>query len=219
MTAVELLALARGPLFEIALVIFAAGVVIRLVEILMLRRKADLSEARKLAAAQGLRTVFSRTLPAEGMFTRTPFIVIAGYIFHIGLLITIFLFIPHIESVKSLIGFGWPGLPTPLVDFVTVATLVAMAGLLINRISDPVLRFLSTPQDYLVWLVSFLPLLTGYLAFHHMLVRYELMLALHILSVELLLVVFPFTKLMHTFTLVLARWYTGTTLGRKGVAS
>jgi nitrate reductase gamma subunit len=42
-------------------------------------------------------------------------------------------------------------------------------------------------------------------------------LALHILSVELLLIVIPFTKLMHLFTFALARWYNGAIAGRKGV--
>jgi len=219
MTPVELLALARGPLFEIALVIFAAGVLIRIVEILVIGRKTDYAEPRQGGFMAGLRTVFTRSAPAEGMLRRNGPVIIAGYVFHIGLFVTIFLFAPHIELFKSALGFGWPGLPTPLVDFLAVASIVALFAVLVNRLRDPVLRFLSTFQDYLVWLVTLLPLLTGYLAFHHMFIRYELMLALHILSVELLLVLFPFTKLMHTFTLFLARWYTGSNFGRKGVQS
>ena len=60
------------------------------------------------------------------------------------------------------------------------------------------------------------PLLSGYLAFHHLLLPYTLMLALHILSVELLLVFMPFTKLFHTVSLFIARWYNGDALGHKG---
>jgi hypothetical protein len=37
--------------------------------------------------------------------------------------------------------------------------------------------------------------------------------------VELLLVVLPFTKLIHTFTVFFSRWYNGAIAGRKGVAS
>ena len=43
--------------------------------------------------------------------------------------------------------------------------------------------------------------------------------ALHILSVELLMVLFPFTKLSHAFTLWIARWYNGAIAGYKGVQS
>ncbi len=44
------------------------------------------------------------------------------------------------------------------------------------------------------------------------------MLALHILSVELLLVFLPFTKLIHVFTLWGSRWYNGDANAKKGVA-
>ncbi len=52
-----------------------------------------------------------------------------------------------------------------------------------------------------------------YLAYHRLLLPYQNMLALHILSVEALLLVFPFTKLMHTFTIFGARWYNGALAG------
>ena len=37
--------------------------------------------------------------------------------------------------------------------------------------------------------------------------------------VELLMVLFPFTKLSHAFTLFIARWYNGAISGYRGVAS
>ena len=46
-----------------------------------------------------------------------------------------------------------------------------------------------------------------------------MLLAIHILSVELLMVVFPFTKLIHAFTLFMARYYNGAISGYKGVES
>ncbi|MCW2310230.1 respiratory nitrate reductase subunit gamma [Rhodobium gokarnense] len=219
MTAVDLLALARGPLFQIALVIFAAGVTLRIVEILVIGRRPDYSEARQGAVLSGLSTMFTRSIPREGMFRRNPFVIVSGYIFHIGIFVVVFLSAAHIEVWRAITGFAWPSLPTPLVDFLTVASIAAMLVVLVNRLRDPMLRFLSTFQDYLVWVATFLAFVTGYLAFHHMLLRYELMLAVHIIAVEVLLVLFPFTKLMHTFTLFIARYYTGSTFGRKGVES
>ena len=70
-----------------------------------------------------------------------------------------------------------------------------------------------------MWTVTFLPLLTGYLAYHRLVNPYPLILGLHILSVNLFLVVFPFTKLTHVFTAFIARWYNGAIFGRKGVES
>jgi nitrate reductase gamma subunit len=62
-----------------------------------------------------------------------------------------------------------------------------------------------------------LPVLTGYMALHRVGADYTMMLSIHIMSVILLLVVFPFTKLTHAVTLFIARWYNGATAGRKGV--
>ncbi|KAA3630122.1 MAG: hypothetical protein DWQ09_01950 [Proteobacteria bacterium] len=209
----------RGTGFNIAMVVLIVGVLVRLIEILALGRKADLAPRRSDGKGSGWRTIFTRSIPPPGMLKASPVTYIAGYIFHLGLFIVVFLFVPHILLIKDLLGISWPGLPSALVDAVTVITLITMVAVLANRLTDPVKRFLSGFEDYLVWALTALPLLTGYLAFNHLTPDYTFMLALHILSVQLLLVALPFTKLMHAITFVLARWYTGDIFGRKGVAS
>jgi nitrate reductase gamma subunit len=47
--------------------------------------------------------------------------------------------------------------------------------------------------------------------------EYITLLTLHILSVELLLVVAPFTKLAHMFSTFISRWYNGAVNGFKGI--
>ena len=215
----DLLILARGPALGLALAILAFGICLRFFEIFSLGRKIDLSPARAITPGSGWRTVFHRSLPPSGMAARAPATYFAGYVFHGGLFITVFLFVPHIEFLRSAFGLAWPGLPTPVVDGATVASMAAMATLLASRLANPVKRFLSGSSDYLAWGLSFLPLFTGYLAVHHLLLDYSLMLALHILSAELLLALLPFTKLFHAFSLFVARWYNGEIFGRKGVAS
>jgi len=95
--------------------------------------------------------------------------------------------------------------------------IVALVAMLIHRVQHPVMRFLSTFEDYLTWTLTLLPLLTGYLAYHRLINPYPLALGLHILSIELLLIAFPFTKLTHAVTAFIARWYNGAIFGRKGV--
>ena len=219
MTSGDLLLWARGPGLVLALSILLFGILLRLFEIWSLGRKGDLSVARTDSPGSGWRTILTRSVPPPGMLARAPVTYYGGYVFHIGIFITVFLYIPHIELLRSLLGISWPGLPTPVVDAVAVATLVAMLAVLVSRIHDPVKRLLSTLQDYLVWLLTFLPLLTGYLAFHHMLLDYTWMLAFHILSVELLLALIPFTKLFHAVSIFISRWFTGSLFGRKGVAA
>jgi nitrate reductase gamma subunit len=219
MSEIEFLSWVRGTGFQIAVIIFIAGVFIRFGEILLLGRKSNLAEPKGSEMGGGLRTMVTRSVPDSSTFRRSPFIVVAGYIFHIGLFITIFLFAPHILMLKDIIGFGWPSLPTAVVDAFAVISIIALLAILVNRMRNNVLRFISTTEDYLVWMLTILPLITGYIAFHRIGMTAPTLLAIHILSVELLLVAFPFTKLMHAFTLWMARWYNGAISGYRGVES
>jgi nitrate reductase gamma subunit len=209
----------RGPVFDVALAIFLIGVVARLLEVLLLGRKKLHSEPKGGVFGPGMAEVFKRSVPLPDIIKRGAVTLVGGYIFHIGLFITIFLFVPHIELIDSVFGVRWPGLPNPIVDGVAVVTMVALVVLLLHRLRHPVKRMLSTYEDYLTWLVTFLPILTGWLAYHRLVNPYPLVLGLHILSVELLMVVLPFTKLMHTFTVFISRWYNGAIYGRRGVTS
>ena len=210
----------RGPGLTLAIGIFIFGMLLKLLEIFLLGRKQNLAALRSSGVAEGFRTVFSRSLPPEGDTLRRPgFTFVFGYAFHIGLFVVIFLLTPHIQIAQSMTGLSWPALPTPVVDVFAVVSLIAMMALLWHRLTSPLLKYLSTGGDYLVWALTFIPLLSGYMTYHHLLLPYTWLLAIHIFSVELLLVLFPFTKLTHTFTLFLSRWYTGMMAGQKGVQS
>jgi nitrate reductase gamma subunit len=219
MTETELLMWARGPALQIATVIFLLGVLVRVLEILVLGRKANLAEARGSAVAGGLRTIVSRSFPDSGTLRRSTFNVVAGYVFHTGFFVVLFLFAPHILLFRDVFGFGWPSLPTQIIDATTIVTIIALLAVLVHRVQHKVMRYLSRFEDYLVWFVTILPLVTGYLAFHRIGLTPTMLLAIHILSVELLMVVFPFTKLMHAFTLFMARYYNGAISGYRGVNS
>lgn len=218
MNVTDLLIWARGPGLVLALAIFVFGVALRLFENFSLGRKADLAPARGVTPGSGWRTVFSRSLAPPGMFVKSPAMYIGGYVFHLGFFITVLFAMPHVEFVRGLLGISWRWLPTPLVDAVAVITMLALLAVLADRLTSKVKRLLSGFDDYLAWLLTVLPLVTGYCAYHHIGLEYTLMLTLHILAVELLLVLLPFTKLFHTFSLFVSRWYCGDISGRKGVA-
>jgi len=219
MNSLDLLTFARGTGLNVALTIFVIGVLLRFFEIFGLGRKTDLAPARASSPGSGWRTIFSRSVPPPGMLKRDPVTYIAGYVFHIGLLVAIMLFAPHIELIRDVTGLGWPPLPSALVDALTVASIFALFVLLAHRMTNPVKKMLTSHGDYLAWGLTLLPLLTGYLAYHHLLLEYTLMLAVHILSVEALLILLPFSKLFHAFSVFNSRWYNGDIFGRKGVAS
>ena len=95
--------------------------------------------------------------------------------------------------------------------------MITMVFILWHRVWDNVRRYLSRFSDYFVWTITFLPILTGYLLYHRLVLPYNEMMVVHIVTVELMLISLPLTKLMHTFTFVFSRWYTGEAAGRKGV--
>lgn len=219
MTGADLLLFAKGPAFAVALVIFVIGLLTRLISILMFRRKTDHAPARGGSWGPGLRTVFTRSLPIPEMVRLSPVVYWGGMIFHVGLFVVIVLFVPHILVIDAYLGLSWPGLPSGVIDAVTIATLVALIAVGVSRWRHPVRRFLSGPEDWITWGLTVLPLLTGWMAVNRLLLPYDAMLAVHILSVEALLIAFPFTKLMHAVTLFFSRWYTGAIAGRKGAHS
>lgn len=219
MSEVEFLNWVRGSGFQLATIILVAGVIIRILEILILGRKTNLAEGKGSEMAGGLRAIVTRSIPTPETFKRSSFTVITGYIFHIGLFITIFFYTPHILLFKDITGFGWPALPSTIVDAVTVISILSLLAILVHRFNNKVLKLLTNKEDLLVWFVTIAPLLTGYIAFHGIGMSAPMLLAIHILSVEILMVVLPFTKLTHAFTLFMARWYNGAISGYRGVES
>jgi len=219
MSEIEFLLLVRGPLLTGATIIFMLGVVVRLLEVLVLGRKRNLAEPRGSAVKGGLRTIIMRSIAERETLQRTAFTEVTGWIFHIGFLVTLFFYTPHILFISEVAGISWPALPTTVIDALSIVTIITLLAVLIHRIGNRVMRFLSRFQDYLVWLVTFLPVLTGYIAFHRVGLSPTMLIAIHILSVELLMVVFPFTKLMHAFTLFMSRYYNGAIAGYRGVNS
>lgn len=219
MSAEALLTWARGPAFEWALGIFVLGMLLRLFEVLSLGRSPDLAEGRGSGVQGGIRTIITRSLPRASVFAREPVRIVNGYVFHVGFLLVLFFYGPHIELFQSKLGISWPALPSGVIDGLGVITLLSLLLALVLRLRSPVLRYLSRVNDYVAWAVTVLPVLTGYLAYNHLLLPYTNLLGLHLLSVELLLVVAPFTKLTHMFSFVLSRWYQGYQAGYRGIES
>lgn len=217
--AFDLLMWARGDAFDIALIIFIGGIILRVVEILILGRKKDLSTAKGSPVSQGFKTIFTRSFPREGLVKFAPITYVGGYIFHLGFFVAFFFFAPHIALFQDAFGISWPAAGRVIIESATALALLALIALVYSRMTDPIRKALTTFDDWLVLLLSALPLITGYVAVNKLFGDPTLMMALHVLSVDALLVAFPFTKLMHAVTFVLARYYNGAIQGRKGAES
>jgi nitrate reductase gamma subunit len=216
----ELLDLARGPVLEAGLTIFAFGVAWRLGSLLLLPRLRDRSPPRPgtppafIAAG---REILRRLWPQKSFVGANLFSMVNGYAFHLALLIIVVAYAPHMLFIKGLFGLpGWPTLPNAVINVAAVIAVASLSAALIRRLTHPVLRLISTLDDYFSWFVTILPVVTGIVAVSHVGARYETLLAIHIMSVALFLAWLPFGKLMHAFLVFMTRGATGVYLSRRG---
>ena len=213
----DLLDFARGPALQVAAYILVAGIIWRLIGILMLKEKPEFSEPRKpggLMAA--LKVIYTRSFTAGPFKRATLYPKMLGYVLHVGFFVVIFLFVPHIVFFEGFLGIDWPGLPNNVIYLSGVATVVAGFALLVRRLTNPVLKLISNFDDYFSWFVTMLPIVTGLIMPVRMGVRYETLLAIHILSVAVLMIWLPFGKLGHSFLVFVTRGTTGMVFERRG---
>ena len=205
----------EGPLWYTAVVIFLAGVTVRLIEVLAGGVKPDLATPRGSRLPGALRTIVTRSCTAEGFTRGATFHLVAGYMFHIGLFVLLFWAAPHVDFIKErILGFGWT--PAPHWVFILAADF-AFAGLILlwlRRVMHPVMRKISTFDDHAGAILTFVVMFTGCMA---LLMSHDSLRAIHMLTVCLLMIYFPFSRLMHAFTFGISRGYTGAAMARKGI--
>jgi nitrate reductase gamma subunit len=213
----DLLEFAKGPALQIAAYILVAGSIWRLVGILLLKEKPDFSDPRHSGGLMAaLKVIYTRSFTAPPFKRATMYPKMLAYVMHIGLFAVVFLFVPHIMFFQGFLGFDWPGLPNNIIYLLGVAAVAAGIALIVRRMTSPVLKLISNFDDYFSWLVTVLPLVTGLMIPVRMGLRYETILAIHILSVALLMIWLPFGKLGHTFLVFITRGTTGMVFERRG---
>lgn len=224
----SLLEFARGPALWLSLAVLLAGSAWRIASIFRLESRPDFSEPRSTRLISGaMKLIIGRMIPKKEFRKTEKIGTFNAYLYHIGLAIIVFGFLPHIYFIKRLTGISWPALPAPAVYFAVAATFVSLLVILMERLTDPVLRLLSNFDDYFSWFVTFLPLVTGMIAINHPFPSGvapappadPLPLAVHLLSVELLFIWLPFGKLSHAFLVFISRGITGAAFARKGAAA
>lgn len=207
----------EGPLWTASVTLFLVFAAWRILALLMTgRRRGDMpaqgSALRGSAATTLGHFVPRRVIRQRG---RTWFVTVAGYAFHLGLFALLIAAQPHVEFIRArIVDIDLPVLPRW--GFIVAAQL-AFAGLLalwVRRFVDPVVRFITRPDDHIAAGLTFVVMLTGCMALGEQSVALR---AIHLASVELWLIYFPFSSLMHTFTWLPSRMMTGADAGRRGV--
>jgi nitrate reductase gamma subunit len=197
----QLTLLARGPLLKLSLLVMAAG----LLRVVFLQ-VWELGSAYGRAGDQVVSwpVIVKRSLEwllpwrYWGREARRGYNLIS-FVFHVGIIAVPVCLAGHVAIWEHDLGIRWFTLPPLVGDVLTVLTVLAIVGLLIGRGVNTGSRALSKAQDWLIPLLCLLPLLTGFLVAHPRFspIDSQVIYLLHMLSAELLLILVPFTKLVH----------------------
>ncbi len=201
--------LVRGPLVWIAFIIFFAGSFYKMREMYKLAKQ----EKVVLPFIDGkatLRSLLHWLIPfaSRNWRIRWP-ITILTFAFHICLVFTPLFLLAHNALIYESWGIKWFSLPEWVADIMTIVVIISCIVFLLRRIFAPEVKFVSFASDYLILAISFFPFITGFLAYHQMLLPYKVMVILHMLFGEIMLIAIPFTRLAHMFYFFMTRSWMG----------
>ena len=205
----SLYTLVRGPLVWIAFLVFIGMSVykVRRLYLMAKNEKVVLPSIKPVAARKSiLHWIFP--FGSRNWRMRWP-ITITTFVFHIGLVFTPIFLLSHNVLWYESWGVSWWSLSEKVADIMTLLVIVTSIVFLMRRIFAPEVRFVTSGDDLLILAISFFPFLTGFLAYHSLLLPYKAMVILHILFGEAMLIAIPFTRLAHMFYFFMTRAFMG----------
>lgn len=161
-----------------------------------------------------LRSLINWTIPFKATNMRLNAITFfISYIFHISIILVPIFYSGHIFILEEYIDlpFEIPMLPDILADVFTFLAIITGVFLFLRRIIYPPARYVSSWQDFALLGAVLIPFLTGFLAVRG--IGGDFILVLHVLSAEILLIISPFTRIIHMFLGLFSRSYTGSEFG------
>ena len=205
--------LVRGPFAWVALIVFVAGSLYRIVAMLVIGKKeATLYPATSVK--DGFRSILHGLVPFGSTYMRRqPLFAVATIGFHLGVIILPLFLLAHIVLWYESWQILWWSLPDLLADIMAIWVILACAYFLVRRWTIPAVKQVTRPTDILLPVIIMLTFLTGFLAYHQW-GPYRPMLILHILAGEILLIAIPFSKLGHMLSFMFSRAYMGAEFGK-----
>ena len=201
--------LVRGPLVYLAFIVFIGGSIYRVKKFLDLVKK-DKTIMPFISLKYTFRSLLHWMIPFNTVnWRRRPVVTIVTFLFHIGLVFIPIFLLSHNILWRESWGISWWCLPEWIADICTLMVIFCCVFFFLRRVFAPEVRFVTFDSDYLMLVISFLPFITGFLAYHQMLLPHKTMVILHILFGELMLITIPFTRLFHMFYFFLTRSFMG----------
>lgn len=203
----------RGPLVWIAFIVFIGGSIYKIRELLLLAKKEKVVYPY-MSLNFTLRSLLHWFVPfASANWRRHPVITIVAFIFHIGIVFTPIFLLSHNILWRESWGITWWTIPEGLGDTMTILVIAGCIFFFLRRIFAPEVRFVTFSSDYLILAVTFLPFITGFLAYHQLLLSRETMVILHMIFGSAMLIAVPFTRIIHMLYFFLTRAYMGSDQG------
>jgi nitrate reductase gamma subunit len=201
----------RGPLFRLAFSLMVLGLLrIFLLTLLNLRQAYRQNPDKIVPWKEIGRETAGWLFPVARLSKRRPVYSALSFLFHIGLLVVPLLLASHVLLWKRGLGFGWPVIPQPLADWLTLMVIVTGPVLFLWRLLDRGARVLSHLQDFLWPLLLALPFVTGYICTHGAIgpEAYRWLILVHIYSANLIIMLIPFSKIAHCVLVPLSQYVT-----------
>jgi nitrate reductase gamma subunit len=202
----------RGPLVWIGFLLLICGTIYKLVSLSGAVRK-DKVVLPYLNPRFATRSITRWLIPYGTVNMRMrPFFTAISFLFHICLLATPIFLYAHVVLWKQSFGVSWWTLPEDLAVAMTVIVVAIGLILLMRRIADPSVRYVSSYKDFVLLAVVLAPFVSGLLAYYQVF-PHRIIVAVHIVTGVVWLAVIPFTRLVHMIFFPLTRAYMGSEFG------
>lgn len=203
-----------GPLVWISFILFIGGSLYRLISMAVLAAKKDAIVYSYMSFYFAMRSILHWITPFGSENSRQrPIMTIVTFLFHICLILVPIFLSAHIFLWKeSSLGISWWFLPDGLADVMTVVVIGGCIFFLVRRLTQPEVKYLTSPSDFVILAIVAAPFITGFWAYHQW-PGYTTMMILHIISGEIMLVAIPFTRLSHMLFFPFTRGYIGSEFG------
>jgi len=202
-----------GPLAWAAWGIFLLGSAWRLFSMYQLAKQKDAPSLAFMSWRYSLRSIINWLIPFNALgWKKNPAMTVATFAFHICLLAAPIFLVAHVMLWDQFFGVSYVTIPDNVADIMTLVVIGACLFFAGRRITQPEVRYITTPQDWVALVIVLAPFLTGFLAYHQLL-DYDLMIILHVVAGEIMLAAIPFTRLSHMVFAVFTRAYMGSEFG------
>ena len=202
-----------GPMVWISILIFIFGLAFKVVKIINEVKAKEAYILNYMNLKYSLRSIGAWLVPFLPRSTRLhPVFWGVSYVFHICIFLVPLFLSSHIVLINESFGIVWPALNDAVADGLTVVVIAALVFFFLRRVLVREIKYLTAPKDYILLALVAIPFITGFLAYHQW-IAYRWMVIIHVLSSELILMLIPFSGLVHMITAPLSRAYTGSEFG------